>query len=626
LGHQDPFLSLLIITALAAVVPLISSRFRLVQLPIVVGEIIAGVIIGRSGFNLVEPSETLAFLAEFGFTYLMFLSGLEVDFDMIWGASSEAPSSRWWQRPLPAAFMVLLFTFTLGLLSSLGLSHMGLVQNPLLMGLILSTTSLGIVVPVLKERALLGSRYGQALLLAALLADFVTLFLLTVVIAAMSHGLTLDLLLVLVLVVVFALVVRLGKRFVHNSFWRQALAEISSATAQIHVRGAFALMVAWVVLAQALGVEVILGAFLAGAMVSLLATEGEESPLREKLDAIGYGFFIPIFFISVGINLDLGILLASPRSIVLVVLLVVLAYGVKLIPALVYRAQFSWRETLAGGFLLSSRLSLIIAAAAIALDIGAISKEVNAAIILVAVITCTLSPFFFNRLYPHKEEAHREGVIIVGGDQIAELLARRLRRSGEKVTIIAVDRRRLEALRKAGHEVVLGSPIDEEVLRRAGAERAYGLVAVTTNMIMRYRVCELARETFGIPVVVARVASWRMVERLRSLGVRIVQPTLSMVLTIEGILRYPAMFDVLIHQEDDIKVGEAVVRNRTLTGVPLRRLHLPGNALILSIRRGTESIVPHGDAVLRLGDRVALIGTPESVAQALVILQGQDVD
>lgn len=621
MGHQDPFLSLLVITALAALVPLVSSRFRIVQLPIVVGEIIAGIIIGRSGLNLIEPSETLSFLAEFGFTYLMFLSGLEVDFDMIMGAPAEDAPQRWWEQPLPSAFLVLLLTFTFALLSAWGLAHMGLVQNPLLMGLILSTTSLGIVVPVLKERELLGSRYGQALLLAALLADFITLFLLTVVIAAMSHGLTLDLLLILVLVVIFAFVVRIGKRFSHVAFLRQALTGLSSATAQIQVRGAFALMVAWVVLAQALGVEVILGAFLAGAMVALLATEGEESPLREKLDAIGYGFFIPIFFISVGINLNLGVLLSSPQAIALVGLLVILAYGVKLVPALVYRTLFSWRETLAGGFLLSSRLSLIIAAAAIALDIGAISEEVNAAIILVAVITCTLSPFFFNRLYPQTPKVRREGIIIVGGDQIAELLARRLRRSGEKVTIIAVDRRRLDALRKAGHHVVLGSPIDEEVLRAAGAEHAYGLVAVTTNTVMRYRVCELARETFGIPVVVARVASWRMVQRLKALGVRIVQPTLSMVMAIEGMLRYPTTFDMLIRQEDDVEIGEAVVQNQTLTGIPLRRLHLPGNALILSIRRGASTIVPHGDAILKRGDRVALIGSSESVAQAIAVLQ-----
>ncbi len=619
--YHDPFVTLLLITALAAVVPVLATRFRYVQLPIVVGEILAGMIIGRSGLNIVQPSEILEFLAEFGFVYLMFLSGLEVDMEMLLTNHAETARRPWWKQPLPAAFLVFAMTVSLGFVSALGLQRLGLVENPLLMGLILSTTSLGIVVPVLKERHLLGLPYGQALLLAALIADFTTLLLLTVAIAAISRGLTLDLLLILVLLAAFAFAVRLSRLFQRIPFWRRIGRELAHATAQIHVRGAFALMVAWVVLAEALGVEVILGAFLAGAIVSLM-TEREESPLREKLDAIGYGFFIPIFFVNVGMNFNLQALTASPEALALVPMLIALAYLVKLVPALVYRTQFSWRETLAGGFLLSSRLSLIIAAAAIALDIGAISEAINAAVILVAVVTCTLSPYLFNLLYPKRPQVRREGVLIVGTDQMAELLARRLQRSGNKVVILGRDERRLETLRRQGFSVQRGHPADPQVLEQAGAGRAQALVAMSNDAQTRYQVCRLARQQFAIPLVVARVGSMHQVEALRALGVRVVQPALATVIALEGALLYPTAFDILVHQEDDVDVLEAVVRNGRLVNIPLRRLSLPGNALILSIRRGDSVLVPHGNTVLRRGDRVALIGSPESVTRARELLEG----
>ncbi len=616
--YQDPFITLLLITALAVIVPILATRFRYMQLPIVVGEILAGIIIGHSGLNIVQSSEILEFLAEFGFVYLMFLSGLEVDLEML--LTDEVDDTPWWKQPIPAALMVFVMTLSLGLGSAMVLRRFGLVENPLLMGLILSTTSLGIVVPVLKERNLLGHAYGQALLIAALIADFATLLLLTVAIAVVTRGLTLDLLLILVLLATFAFAVRISRFFSHMPLWQRIGEELAHATAQIHVRGAFALMVAWVVLAEALGVEIILGAFLAGAIVSLL-TEREESPLREKLDAIGYGFFIPIFFINVGVNFDLKALLASPAAMVLVPLLLGLAYMVKLVPSLLYRTQFSWRETIAGGFLLSSRLSLIIAAAAIALEVGAISAAINSAIILVAVVTCTLSPYLFNALYPRRPQTVREGTLIVGTDQMAELLARRLQRMGERVTIVGRDQTRLQSLRQQGFPTVAGNPAEPEVLRQAGAERVRALVALSTDEGVRYQTCLLARRVFDIPLVVARVGSAHQMSDLQALGVRVVQPALATVIALEGALRYPTAFDILVHQEDDVEVGEAVITNGRVTGIPLRRLTLPGNALILSIRRGDSVLVPHGNTVLRRGDRVAIIGSPDSVLRAQELLE-----
>ena len=150
--ESSPYISLLMITGLAVSVPLLASRFRRLKIPLVVGEIVAGVIVGTSGLNLIEPSEILTFLKEMGFAYLMFLSGLEIDFRFLTDKSPTRAQNRWWSRPLPLACAAFAGTCLLAFGASSVLAWMGMVKSPLLMSLILSTTSLGIVLPVVKEK------------------------------------------------------------------------------------------------------------------------------------------------------------------------------------------------------------------------------------------------------------------------------------------------------------------------------------------------------------------------------------------------------------------------------------------------------------------------------------------
>ncbi len=240
--------ALLLITLLAVLVPVLSNRMKWVYLPIVVGEIFAGMIIGKSGLNLVEPTPALNFRAESGISFLL----------------------------------TVVMAATIGL----SLAGLGITRNGILIGLILSTTSLGIVVPVLKERGLTTSNYGRILPVSALIGDFVTLLLLSLVIALVSRGASMDLMLFMLLLAAFAAAVQIELRVKGIRLVSKTIEERSHATAQIRVRGALALMVGWVFLSRVLGVEVILGAFLAGAFISLV-TGGRESILREKLDAIG---------------------------------------------------------------------------------------------------------------------------------------------------------------------------------------------------------------------------------------------------------------------------------------------------------------------------------------------------
>lgn len=618
-GHST-FVSLLLITILAALVPVVSNRLGRFQIPLVVCEIVAGMIIGRSGLNLVHPTPILSFLAEFGFTFLMFLSGLEVDIDMlVRGVKGEKTSFL--RRPATLAGIHFVATVLLAIVIGFALVASGFAHSGILMGLILSTTSLGIVVPILKERGLTPTKYGQVILVAALISDFVTLLLLSIAIAVLSKGLSLDLLLILVLAAAFVLGAKIGQWARRIPMLPRLLDEISHATAQFRVRGALALMVIWVVLAESLGVEVILGAFLAGAIVSV-SSGSHESPMREKLDAIGYGFFIPIFFINVGAEFNVGALLESGGALLLVPLLIVSAFAVKLVPAALFRLLFPWRETVAAGLLLSSRLSLIIATSAVAMNLGIISAATNSAIILVAISTCTLSPILFARVLPKRVSAKREGVIILGTDQLAMLLGQRLRKSGEKTTFVGRDQQQIEVLAQSDFSGIAGNPQDVSVLEKAGIANAKALIAVTNDAALIVTVAGLAKGQFQVPLVIARADDPQTVQRLQGMDVRVVQPAMAVALALEGALHFPSAFGMLMDKEDNVDIVDVPLWNEAIAGQPLRRVRLPGNALVLGVHRQGEVVVPHGDTVVKRGDILVLLGSSDALREARLSLGG----
>jgi Kef-type K+ transport system membrane component KefB len=286
----------------------------------------------------VQGDETvLVLLSEFGFVFLMFLSGIEIDFSNLSLSGSkedntDKPGSI--TGPVQIGTLTFLATIILAVIFGFIAMWIGIANNPWMLALILSTTSLGVVLPVLKERGLSTGRYGQTLLVSALIADFVTMLLITILVAALSHGITLDVLLISVLFVAFVFLYRVGYLFFNRfTFLRNAMDDVSHATGQIKMRLALTIMMAFVVLAEILGAEVILGAFLAGAIVALLRTP-EDADVVAQLEAIGFGFFIPIFFIMVGVSFNLQALLSSPENLLLAVVLILVAFFVKFLPAL----------------------------------------------------------------------------------------------------------------------------------------------------------------------------------------------------------------------------------------------------------------------------------------------------
>ncbi len=608
------FLPLLIVIFLAFLVPIALSRFRKLRLPIVVGEIIAGIIIGRSGFGLVQHHEViLDLLAELGFVFLMFLSGMEIDFSSLGLFSKKQKSKNQPASPIRLAAISFLLTLGLSTLIGFAFTRAGLASSPWMIALILSTTSLGVVVPVLKEQGLSSGRYGQTLLIAALIADFVTMLLITVVVAALSHGLTLDILLIGLLFVAFFMMYYFGGIFFNRiKGVRRILEELSSATSQIKVRAAFTMMLIFVALAEVLGTEIILGAFLAGAIVSLLKRP-EDSELVHQLDAIGYGFFIPIFFIMVGVDFNLSSLISSPSALLLVPFLLISAAAVKLLPALVFKSSFGWKKTLAAGTLLSSRLSLIIAASAIGMRIGVISEPFNAAIILVAIITVVIAPPIFVKMVPRDELEEDPPIVVMGAGPLGLQVAQHIQGHGDAVIIIDEDPARIERAARSGLETVQAAtdrydPTTEEFLNKANR-----LVCVFSDVEKNFNICKRARTTYGIDHVVARLTAPGEIQRFENIGVTPLNPATDQAVLLGLIIRNPTMYELLTRSDDSRNLCEIAISNPDYLDRPLKEIDFPGDLLVVAVRKKGELIVPRGDTILRMGDHLTVLGSNDCV-------------
>jgi Trk K+ transport system NAD-binding subunit len=393
---------------------------------------------------------------------------------------------------------------------------------------------------------------------------------------------------------------------------RRVMEELSSATAQIKVRAAFTIMLIFVALAEMLGTEIILGAFLAGAIISLLKRPEDEEMIHQ-LDAIGYGFFIPIFFIMVGVDFNFASLISSTSALLLVPVLLISAAAVKLLPSLVFRTSFSWKQTLAAGTLLSSRLSLIIAASAIGLRIGVISEPFNAAIILVAITTVVISPPLFVKLVPLEESRDEPATVVMGAGPIGFQVAQHIRGHGDRVVLIDEDPNRIERAQRHDLDAVQAStdsydPQTEEILNKANR-----LVCVFSDVEKNYRICKRARTTYGINHVVARLTAPGEIERFEKLGVTPLNAATDQAILLGLVVRNPTMYELLTRTDDTRDLCEIAIRNPAYLDRPLREITFPNDLLVVAVRKDGELIVPTGGTVLRRGDQLTVLGSNDCV-------------
>jgi Kef-type K+ transport system membrane component KefB len=376
------FTNLLIVVAAAFAVPLLLGLAPSIRLPAVVLEIVVGIVVGPSGLGWVEIDAPIAVLSLIGLAFLLFLAGLEVEFHKLRG------------RVLRLTGIGFLLSFVIALAVGLALKAGGVGPKPLFAAIILSATSLGIIIPLLKDSGQSRSNFGQLVIAAGSIADFGAVILLTLFFSREATGTTTKLLLLgsLLLLAVLTGLVVLGAERVRRV--HETVGRLANTTAQIRVRGAFVLMVAFAALAQGLGLEVILGTFIAGAILKL--TDRDETmmhpELQHKLEAVGYGVFIPVFFVASGLRFDLNALFSSADTVIRVPIFLAALLVVRGLPALLYRKDLGARKTVVAGLLQATSLPFIVAATMIGLDIGAITEANAAAFIAAGLLSVLIFP------------------------------------------------------------------------------------------------------------------------------------------------------------------------------------------------------------------------------------------
>ncbi len=610
-AHRN-FAALLLVVGLAFFVPVILSRFRRLRLPIVVGEILAGIVIGHTGFNLIQPTdEVLNLFAQFGFVFLFFLAGAEIDFSILSLRAGQNSAQKLTENPTLLAVIAYASTLVLAFLVSLLLVRLGFSSTPWILTVILAPSALGVIFPVLKENHYTGTRLGQALMVATMFADFGSIILLTLVVAILSFGLTFEILLVGLLFIAFLLFYRFSSVLYRLSAVRILLEELSHATAQIKIRAAFSILLLFMVLSQVFDVEIVLGAFLAGAILSLLSTP-KDATIKHQLEGFGYGFFIPIFFIMIGVQFDASVLFASPQALWLVPLMLGAALLVKLAPMLIFRLNFSWRETIASGFLLSARLSLIIAAATIGLQLGYISGALNAAIVLTAMILATISPVLFILIAPRPTAPADRPVILAGANPLSVQIARQLSGHHNTIAILDYNAERLKGIELPGVRAILAEPEFDNPEVKKLMEEAQSLISTYNDADASLRVCEIARYAYHIPLIIAQVNQPAELPRFEQIGVKTVNPAVDRASLIVMLARYPDLYEMMTRSENN-EICEVIVHNDNATNKPLRNLGLPRGLLILAVRREEELMVPNSDTQLAWDDHLTLIGAAEDV-------------
>jgi Kef-type K+ transport system membrane component KefB len=378
---EPEFTNLLIIVAIGFAAPLLLGLAPRLAFPSVVLEIVAGIVVGPSGLGWVEVDASVEVVAVLGLAFLLFLAGLEIDFDRLRG------------RLLRLAAGGYAISFALAVIIALGLSGVGLVETPLLVAIILCATSLGVIVPVLKDAGETGSRFGQLVLASGSIADFGAIILLSLFFSGEGGvGSTLILIGGLVLL---ALVIFLATRAAQQSGRISAdLLRLQNTTAQIRVRGSIVLLVGFAAAAQTLGLEVILGTFIAGALLKLAdRDEAMTHPdFHPKLAAIGFGVFIPVFFVTTGVRFDLDALFADADTIIMVPIFLAALLVVRGLPALVYRGYLPREQIPVAALFQATSLPFIVAATAIGAELGLIDLAESAALIAAGLLSVMAFP------------------------------------------------------------------------------------------------------------------------------------------------------------------------------------------------------------------------------------------
>jgi len=370
---QEGLTTLLVMTTVAALAPFICALLVRFGLPQVVVFIVGGVLIGPQVLGWAQPDQ-ITLVANVGLGFLFLLAGYELDLELFTEHVGRRAVVAW----LVAAAVSIAVT---GVLSAMGFVRAFV---PIAIGL--TTTAFGALLPILRDNDMLGGRFGHFILPAGAVGEFLPIVAIAIFLSAKGQFLGVVTLLVMLLV---ALVLAVLPRWVT----RRSFVDISrageNATSQTTLRITIALLFGLLVVAGHFGLDIVLGAFLAGIILRRWAP-GDVHALESKLDAIGYGFFIPIFFISSGMSLDIKSIAAAPERLAVFFALLILVRG---LPAMfLYRRDLVLVQRVQMMLLTATALPLLVALSEIGLSTGNMLPENAAALVGAGVLSVILLP------------------------------------------------------------------------------------------------------------------------------------------------------------------------------------------------------------------------------------------
>lgn len=372
------YVNLLGLTLIAVGAPVLMDALRL-PIPDAVAMILLGIAVGGSGLGWITLDGAVELLSALGLAYLLFVAGLEIRLELLHG------------RMILLGVVSFLLSGAIAVGIGAALYATGLVDDVGVVVAALLTTSIGIVVVVLKDAGRLQTPVGQLSLLGALLGDVASVALLSVLFmdpGATTGGQLRGLLLFAVVGAVLAVLVLVASSV---PVLRVAVARRLGGATQLAVRLSFAAMVGFAALAQVLGPEAILGAFLAGVAVSAVSDRNAGSgATRAKLEVVGFGLLAPMFFVAAGVRFDAGAL--ADAGLLLVPVLLVAMLATRAIPTLLFWRVLTPREMVASSLLMSTKLTFVVAAVQIGLARGGLAPATASALIAAAVVTVVVLP------------------------------------------------------------------------------------------------------------------------------------------------------------------------------------------------------------------------------------------
>jgi Kef-type K+ transport system membrane component KefB len=611
------FIPLLFVVFIAWLIPMTLTLLKFDKVPSVLIEIIAGYVAGIFLMKYVghDSMLVLEFLALCGLIFIMFLSGLEIDINSILASfPKKIRAGSIAANPLLAGVAHYLMCLAISLAGTYLLSFYVDIPNVWFFSLIPTTTFMGIVYPVLKNRGETKSYYGQTLISTAAVADIFSITLVTFSALYLKFGLHYELLLVIAFFLFFIVLYLLGKKFFVGVFKKITFKQAHAAT-QLSIRGSLTLVLLFVVISQFVGGEVvILGAFLSGLLMSFFMSK-ERSILIIKLEGMGFGFFIPVFFIMVGAKFNPGSLLEYEKSLyVFLILLLILFYLVKVVPSFIWIRRFGKRLALAAGFLLAAHLGLVIAASSVGLELGAITPGANASFIIMVAITCFASPFLYNQVN-RKKSFSEDQTIIVGGSSVGVLLARRLKLLGKSPLIIEVNKERFEEIKKNGLEIILGDGLDKATYEKIDLKSNCYVVVLTNSEQRDLEICELLRKEFYHERIISVPGNSKIEHNMHSLGVQLLDARRVLASTIENMILRPGTYRTLIETFESFSVEDITVLNSEVEGKRVMDIPLHKDSMIMLVTRGNEKYVPHGETYLKGGDVITVFGTGSAIEE-----------